>query len=106
MGNYGKLSLYKYLENQEGNPFQVEGKNPPGINYIKKSPLEYTIEVKEATSDYKLIFKSLFNKRWRARIDMFELVNHEIVYDYANSWDVDKKGSYSIDVIFKVWPWD
>lgn len=106
MGNYGPIALYKNLENKDGNVFDVLGDNPPKISYVKESHERYLVTVFEVTSPYLLVFKSEFNSLWQARIGGNVISSHDLIYDYANSWKVDKMGSYNIEVMFKVWPWE
>ncbi len=106
IGNYGPITLYKNLANKDGTMFEILADKPPKISYIKESPERYIVTVFDATAPYLLVFKSEFNSLWEARIDGDILSSHELIYEYANSWKVDKMGSYRIEVVFKVWPWE
>ena len=106
IGDYNALTLYKYLRNEKGLMFEVLGNNPPRINYVKISPTKYRITVNEAKEPYELIFKTVFHNNWQARSDNMLFSKNDTAYSYANSWKINKTGSYFVDVIFKVWPWE
>lgn len=102
----GELSIYKVGVQEMGGQILVSEKGGPSISYKRISPVKYEVSVVGAGKPYDLIFKSTFDSNWEARIDGEKIVNHTLVYDYANRWVVNKKGSYNIEIIFKIWPWD
>jgi hypothetical protein len=106
IGNFGALTLYRNLDNAEGLVFGTLDENASKISYVKESPTRYRISVVNAKSPFTLVFKSLFNDSWEARIEGVSIHGHDMIYHYANAWEIDKTGSYLIDVIFKVWPWE
>jgi len=100
----GKLSIFEFLGNSDPKYIIVNGSNTPNINYEKLSNSSYRVSVTESSEPYTLIFKEAFHNRWRAKISDKEVNKHFMVYDYANGWQVDREGSYTIDINFDVWP--
>ena len=99
---FGDLDIYEF-KSENLDLFKTDG---PEIEYTKLSPTKYDIKINDAKKPYKLIFKETFDKNWIARIDGKVQENHFLIFDYANAWDIDRNGSYNIQVVFKVWPWD
>jgi len=105
---FGELSVFEFLGNKNPSLFVAtkEGKEINPLSYNKLSPTRYVVSVKKAKNPYNLVFKSTFNDLWEVRIDGEKIGGHFLVYDYANGWKMEKEGSYNIDVVFKVWPWE
>lgn len=102
----GELSVYEYIENTNASLFITEGEDAPSISYQKLNTTHYTINVQNAKNPYKLIFKETFNHLWKARIDGEKLDEHFLIYNYANGWQIKRCGDYTINIVFKVWPWE
>lgn len=105
LGSYGELSLYKYMSDEVGSNILALGKNAPKISYKKNNPTDYYINIKGAEQPYSLIFKSTYDDRWKAVINGREISEHNLIYDYANSWNIYDKGNYVVHIYYKVWPW-
>lgn len=100
--DFGKLKLYENrLENK--NLFLADGESPPNIKYRKISNSCYLVDVSNATNPYKLIFKETFSDLWEAKVDDVIIGGHEIVYDYANQWEIDRRGDYQIKIQLRNW---
>jgi hypothetical protein len=100
----GELSVFEYLRNSNPKHIIVDGNNPPSIVSEKISNSSYRVDIKDSTEPFTLIFKESFNDMWEARILDEKVVDHFMVYDYANGWQVGREGSYTIDIIFNAWP--
>jgi GT2 family glycosyltransferase len=96
------LILYRNNTNHSASRITLEGKNTPDYSVAQLSPTKYSIQVVNATEPYSLIFKNTFSDHWQATIDRKNLDNHKIIYDYANVWQSSQKGSYRIDIEFKI----
>lgn len=100
--DYGALTLYRYQANKAGSQFDAISDKPPDIEYIKSSPIKYKVIVRNAEKNFALVFKSTYDKHWTAIIDGEKVEKHDIIYGYANLWQISKKGNYTIDVVFKL----
>ena len=69
-------------------------------------PNKFRMQVVESNKTYILVLANNFDQAWEARVNNQLLSNRIIVNGYANGWIVDKQGSYVIDVVYRVWPWD
>lgn len=106
INHFGKLDLFQYNSDKVGSLFIVDGEDKPKMTYKKINNTHYTVKIQDAASPYKLIFKETFSNPWEAKIGKQIIKNHILAYNYANGWKINKSGSYQIEVIFKVWPWD
>lgn len=105
VASFGDLDIYKFDGLDQNSLFETsEGSQV--TTYTKINPRHYKVFIKGATKPFSLNFKTTFNESWKARINNLELKEHTLVYDYANDWRIDKEGDYTIDIVFKVWPWE
>lgn len=104
--NIGELEIYEYKTFKDQRLFLIKGINTPEYNYQKKYTTKYILNISNATDPYDVIFKTSYDVNWEARINGAKIENHFVVYDYANAWKIDKKGDYTIDIVFKIWPWE
>jgi hypothetical protein len=93
----------------------------PTLQFAKINPTRYRVHVDNAQSPYWLVFGESFHSDWRAYVQphaspwyepsallttlfdsrsRVELGEHYLVNGYANSWYVDKTGSYDIVIEF------
>jgi hypothetical protein len=86
--------------------FEILGNNNASFSYQKLKSSRYQVKVSQAETPFTLVFKSTFNNLWEARINGEKISDHFLIYDYANAWKLNRKGDYTIDVVFKVWPWE
>lgn len=101
--NIGELSVYEYTNFK---PLVVfESSTAPEFDWNRVNSDHYVLKIKDNKSPFKLILKQAFHPRWTAVIGKELPLDHFIAYGYANGWQTDKLGSYTIDLKFKVWPW-
>lgn len=65
------------------------------ITFQKINPTLYQIQIKDVKQPYVVNFLERFDKGWKLIIDDKEVDSHSLVYSYANSWTVNKLGSYN-----------
>jgi len=106
LAKVGELSIYKFKSDQVGRQIVAVGENTPDISYTEINPTTYEVNIVNANKPFDIILKNTYDKLWTAKIENKELNNHDIIYDYANKWTVDKKGSYRVKIYFKIWPWE
>jgi len=102
---FDKLKLYEINKGSFGF-VSAEGKDPPKISYKRVSPRKYKIQIENAKGEYNLLFKETYNEHWKVSINGEKLGGHYLLYDYANGWKINKAGDYTINLTFKVWPWE
>ncbi len=95
-------NLELYLNSDAKKNTRITADAGINISYERKSPMFYTVTVKDSNRPFRLIFKETFNKNWQASIGKELLTSHTKIYEYANSWAIDKKGSYTIEVRFRI----
>jgi len=99
--------------------------NAPAISFRQINPTRYLAHVENATAPFFLVFSESFHAGWQAYVQngqdtrdapwyeqsplfswMFdsgkrtEIADHHLVNGYANSWYVQRKGSYNIVLEF------
>jgi hypothetical protein len=85
----------------------------PKIELEKLSPVKWTIHVVDATGPFFLVFNDAYNPQWKAYYESINWVSgfldspipdqfHFVANAYANSWYVDRTGTYTITLYF--WP--
>lgn len=72
-------------------------------SYKEVDPTDFQVQVK-ANGSYVLVFSESFAADWLASINGMQIPGseHFMVNGYANGWNINKTGSYTIDVSF--WP--
>lgn len=102
----GEIDIKKVgFSYDNSSPNSPEG-DSPRISYTKLANDRYNIKIENATESFYLILNNTYDKLWQAKIAGDIIEKHFIVNGFANGWSVDKKGTYDIDIFFKVWPWD
>lgn len=99
--SFGKLDIYKninFIPNK-----MVEIRESVLYSYHRINSGHYRVEVADARKPFELILKNSFSPLWEAKIDD-EIQEHDVAYGYANGWAINQTGSYTIDLVFKVWP--
>jgi hypothetical protein len=99
----GQLDIYRYMHLKENSLFEIN--NRFKLNYKKISSSYYQLFVQNVSEPYSLIFKESYDPLWTASIQGQNITNHSVVYGYANKWNIDKKGSYYININYRIWPW-
>ncbi len=79
--------------------------NKPSYKLIKNSTVHYSLSINNAQSPYIVVLSNNYNSAWKAVIGKNIVPNHIVVNGFANGWLIDKKGTYTIDIVFSVWPW-
>jgi hypothetical protein len=74
------------------------------IQQISKS--EYSIHVHESQKPFVLILSDNFSPSWVAKVDDELQEKHFMVNGFANGWFIDKKGDYTVNIGFKILPWN
>lgn len=71
----------------------------PEISYKMINPAKYTLEVRNATSPYVIVFSQTFHKGWKLYLNNQEISKrqHEIANGFANAWQInlDEVGNQS-----------
>lgn len=78
----------------------------PEISVKQLSAKYYVIRVNNARSPFVLVFNQTYDDLWVARTGDDTVGTHFIANGYANAWLVNKSGSFDIDLVFKIWPWE
>jgi hypothetical protein len=85
----------------------------PKITFEKVSPVKWTVHVIDSTGPFFLVLNDAYNSQWKAYYDSVNWVsgflsspiperNHFVANAYANSWYIDRTGTYTITLYF--WP--
>lgn len=99
----GELSIYQ-VKNFTDDFFDVEGAASV-VSYMKVSSTHYLVKV-SAKGPYKLIFKESYGDRWKLYMNREEVKDHELIYNFANLWKINKLGDYEMELKLKLWPWE
>lgn len=78
----------------------------PTYTVNKLSTTLYQFDVTQAKYPFLLVLSNSYNDNWIAYINGQQLEKHLNVNGYANAWVVDKKGNFTVNVMFKTWPWE
>jgi len=84
-----------------GNP----GLIAPTISYHSLSPVEYQVQVVNATQPFLLTFAETFSPLWTVIGNpsvVASTVRHVMVDGYANGWMIDSQGTYTIRVRYSI----
>jgi hypothetical protein len=95
-----------FSSSQSNVNFSLVNSKIPSFIFDRISSSRYRVKIINSEHPFVLILADNFNSLWQASSDNRELKNHFEVNGFANGWFVEKKGDYTIDIIFKVWPWD
>lgn len=71
------------------------------LTYTKINPTLYQIKITDAKAPYNIVFMQQFDRNWELSINNEILSSHEQALGYANTWRVDKNGSYSLQIRFR-----
>lgn len=78
----------------------------PKLTHIKKNSGHYQIYASDVSDPFVLVLTQTYHPSWVATIYKEGILKHFEVNGFANGWIIDRKGDYTIDVVFKVWPWE
>lgn len=104
--SYGSLEVFKYTNLSPTSLFVKDDGEVNHLTYKKLNNRHYKIYISNAKIPFNLIFKETFNKNWTAKVNNEPVDSHNLAYEYANGWKINKTGDFEIDVIFKIWPWE
>lgn len=93
-------------KSQNGKITYVSTEIIPQYEYRKINNQHYKLSILNAQEAFVLVFTNNFNTKWHAIINGEIETNHIKVNGFANGWIIDKKGDYSIDLMFIVYPWE
>ncbi len=100
--NFQEKNLDLYIVSNIKKNSRIVSDNGTPVTYIQNSPTHYTVSVKNAAAPFNLVFKETYSANWQASINNEIIPNHKIIYDYANSWYIQKKSSYIIELKFHI----
>ncbi len=74
----------------------------PKLAFTKLDESTYQVKVQDATRPFFLVFSELFDPEWKILDTKGNILNyqHILANGYANSWYIDKTGSYQIVLKF------
>lgn len=94
---FGELEIYEIDQPAKDVIYSPDAE----IETIKKDPTSYTIYVKNAKEKNNLYFLQTFNPGWELSSDNQEVTKHEKVFSYANGWEINKSGNYTLTLLYK-----
>lgn len=103
---FGKLDVYSCCSTTDNDLFEIESGSYKEFNYKKISNRHYQVFLAKPDGAVKLIFKTTYSPNWFATINNKVVPEHELIYDYANVWEIRQNGKLLIDIKFKIWPWE
>jgi len=92
-----------FISSENKTEFSQVHLEKPKYQIIKLSNSHYLIKIKNSKNPFVVVLANNFNSVWTATVEDQVLTNHFIVNGYANAWLVKNKGSYIIDIYYKVW---
>lgn len=95
---FGELDIYEVGNPQKRSIIFSPDQN---LTFAKINPTHYEVNIVNAGKSFELYFLELFDEGWEAYVNGVKLVGHGKAYSYANSWRVDKAGSYTIVIKYK-----
>ncbi|HET7098884.1 MAG TPA: hypothetical protein VFI61_01465 [Patescibacteria group bacterium] len=98
VNTFGLLDIYE-VKVRDG----VDRIYSPNVktNYQKVNPTFYRFNVENSTSKAQLNFLETYSPNWELFIDGKEIETHSIVFSYANSWTINRTGTYSGYIKYK-----
>lgn len=96
---FGQLDIYEVLVPE--NIAHIYSPNTR-VNYEKINPSLYKFSVENAGKPFDLIFLEMYDPDWELFVDSQRMGNHSTAFSYANVWALDKKGTYSGYIKYKL----
>lgn len=90
-----------YFENKQS----IAKKNLPQISFKRLSPISYSVNVKNSTDPFVLVFSEAFSPFWKIYVpgEHKEIPGeHFEINGYANGWYLDKQGTYQIEIRYSL----
>jgi len=74
------------------------------VTFSEMDPTKYTVQVTNATHPFFLVFSESFDRGWVANVDGQQIAEecHFMANGYANSWFINKTGTFT--VVLEFWP--
>ncbi|HSW87865.1 MAG TPA: hypothetical protein VLG12_01760 [Candidatus Saccharimonadales bacterium] len=94
----GKIAVFivKYPKDH----FWIAGNTSANITYTYNNPTSYTVVLKNAKKDEKLVFSETFNPHWVAKIS--DKTSSSNMYEkHFNSFTLPKSGDYTVNILFQ-----
>ena len=98
VSSFDKLDIYEAEIPSDITEILAEKVN---LTFTKINPTLYQIKVIDAKAPYNIVFLQQFDRNWELSIDNQILSSHSQALGYANTWRVDKNGSYSLQIRFR-----
>jgi len=74
----------------------------PEISFSEIDPTHYKVQVRNAVQPYMLVFSESFHPKWALYSDKSKKnERHFLANSFANTWYVDKNGTYELDIRFE-----
>ncbi|MDO8657101.1 MAG: hypothetical protein Q7K55_00035, partial [Candidatus Levybacteria bacterium] len=96
--SFGKLDIYE-VEPARG--INLISSPQQEIRYQKLSNTNYQIDINGSEHPFSIYFLEQFDDLWEASIDNKKINSHFKVYSFANAWNIDKRGDFSIILKYK-----
>jgi hypothetical protein len=71
------------------------------VSYEKINPTLYKFNVKNVKKPFGLFFLERYDPEWKLTVDNRTIQTHSTVFSYANTWRIDKEGTYSGYIKYK-----
>lgn len=76
------------------------------VSYKKNSSTHFNVSIQNQQKPFILVMNDTFDRSWNAQIDSQIIPNHFKAYGLVNGWLIKKAGNITVEIKFKVWPWD
>lgn len=96
--SFGQLDIYEVEIPQN---IQIIYSPSTTLIYEKINPAFYKVKVTDEVKPFNLNFLMSYNSNWHAVIDGEVIQDHVKLFSYGNSWEVNKTGSFEIDLVYK-----
>lgn len=99
VSGFSKLKVFE-VKSPRDHFFLAGSKEKDRVNWKMVTPSEYLITVNNITTEDKLVFSESYNKNWKLIYNDKEY--NSFRYDsYFNSFEMPKKGAYTVKVFYK-----
>jgi len=95
---------FQSLDLTTSSPNQIKSDKTPEITFKKVNPTKYEVKIENASQPFFLVFSESYDQNWVANVEGQPISNeyHYTANGYANSWYVNKTGTYTVTLEF--WP--
>ncbi len=89
---FGQLDIYEVkLPDEIGHIYSPDVK----VSYEKINPTLYKFNIMNSRKPFDLFFLERYDPEWKLTVDNRTIETHSTVFSYANTWKIDKEGTYS-----------